>query len=152
MTPISNAGREKKKLFPKVHRTAEATHHLWECRRAHPGLRPWRALLIGPSVNIQQPGLPGSLPCCFDQLCCMCGDSTQGIPTQQANGKIPSCSQWLLAWLNQRQPWLRVFFTHAWSVITSHLLEGKAKHTRSRTPKRQEQRTSLLSVPQKLLF
>lgn len=52
--------RKKKSLFSKVHRTAKATHHLWEGRRAHPGLRPCRALLIGPSVNIQQPGLPGS--------------------------------------------------------------------------------------------
>lgn len=61
MTPISNAGRKKKEsLFLKVHRRAEATHHLWEHRHAHPSLRACRALLIGTSANIQQPGPPGS--------------------------------------------------------------------------------------------
>lgn len=52
---VMQEGKKKKKksLFPKVHRTAEATHHLWERRRAHSGLRACRALLIGPSVNIQ---------------------------------------------------------------------------------------------------
>lgn len=57
---VMQQGKKKRSLFPKVHRMAEATHHLWECRRAHPGLRPCRALLIGTSVNIQQPGPPGS--------------------------------------------------------------------------------------------
>lgn len=141
MIPISNAGGKKKRsLFPKVHRTAEATHHLW-C--AHPGLRPCRALLIGPSVNIQQPGLPGSPSVALWSAALHVWWFHPGNPHLASKWKN-SLLCTVTACLAESKAAMAVGFLY--SHLKHHDYSSpRAKHTRSRTLWRQKQRTSFPS-------
>lgn len=99
---------------------------------AHPDSTRCEAALISTSANISgSQGPLGALP-----QSCAPGDTPRESPPGQR-----SRPWWLLVWLNLKQLQLWVFFTHAKSVATTPLLEGRAKYTKSHVLWSQEHRT-----------